>query len=65
MLIDDRPVIEEMVIADGVVKLKELVHAPDDPMVNPTTTINAEYSLFGERIVQTRLTSALAGERST
>lgn len=61
VLIDDRPVIEAMVIADGVVKLKGLVHAPNDPMVNPTTTINAEYSLFGERIVQTWLTSAFDG----
>lgn len=61
VLIDDRPMINEMVIANGVVKIKGQVHAPDDPVVNPTTTIYAEYSLFGERIVQTRLTSAYDG----
>ncbi len=56
--IDDRPVIHSMYIEDGLVKLSGLVHGPNDPMVNPTTTINAEYTLFGERLVKTRLSSA-------
>lgn len=56
--IDDRPVIRELSISEGVVKLKALVHGPNDPAVDPTTSMGAEYTLFGRRLVQTRLTSA-------
>lgn len=61
VLIDDRPVIKSLLIEDGVVKLEGLVHGPNDPMVNPTTSISAEYSLMGGRPVQTRLSSTFAG----
>lgn len=58
VLIDDRPVVNSMVIEDGMVKVTGLIHGPNDPMVNPTTLFAAEYTLFGERVVKTRLTSA-------
>lgn len=61
VMIDDRPVINNLVIDSGVVKLDALVHGPNDPMVNPTTSIRAEYSLWGGLLVQTRLSSAFAG----
>ncbi len=59
--IDDRPVINSMTIDDGVVKLSALVHAPNDPMVSPSTSIQSEYRLFGTSLVQSQLVSAFAG----
>jgi len=61
VMIDDRPVIKELAIADGVVRLKALVHAPNDPAIDPTTSMNGEYSLLSRRVVLTRLTSAFGG----
>ncbi len=61
VMIDDRPVINSLTVENGVLKLGALVHAPNDPMVNPTTSMSAEYTLFGGRLVQTRLTSAFGG----
>ena len=59
--IDDRPVINSMTIDEGVVKLSALVHAPNDPMVSPSTSIQSEYRLFGTSLVQSQLVSAFAG----
>ncbi|MBP8997495.1 MAG: hypothetical protein KBG10_04320 [Anaerolineaceae bacterium] len=59
--IDDRPVINSMTIDEGVVKLSALVHAPNDPMVSPSTSIQSEYRLFGASLVQSQLVSAFAG----
>ena len=61
VMIDDRPIIDSVAIEGSVVKLQALVHAPNDPMVNPTTRMSAEYSLLGGRLVQTRLSSTFAG----
>ncbi len=61
VMIDDRPVIQALSIADGVVHLKALVHGPNDPAIDPTTSMNGEYSLLGGRVVLTRLTSAFGG----
>ncbi len=61
VIIDDRPVIDSVSIEDGVVKVQALVHAPNDAMVNPTTRMSAEYSLWGSKLVQTRLSSTFAG----
>ncbi len=61
VLIDDRPVIKELEIADGVIKLNALVHGPNDPMVDPTTSMRGEYSLFGGRVVLTHLVTAFGG----
>lgn len=58
IMIDDRPVINSLMIEDGLVKVTGLIHGPNDPMVNPTTLFSAQYTLFGERMVNTRLTSA-------
>jgi len=58
--IDDRPVINSMTVDQGVVKLSALVHAPNDPMVSPSMSIQSEYRLFGTMLLQTHLVSALA-----
>ncbi len=59
--IDDRPVINSLTVDEGVVKLSALVHAPNDPMVSPSTSIQSEYRLFGTSLVQSQLVSAFAG----
>lgn len=61
VMIDDRPVINEIQIVDARVSISGKVHGPNDPMVDPTTSIRAEYRLFGDRIIETRLTSAFSG----
>lgn len=61
VLIDDRPIIDQVVVENGYVKLTGLIHGPNDPMVNPTTAFSAVYKLFGERLVQTRFESAFGG----
>lgn len=61
VVIDDRPIIDSVAIEGSVVKLQALVHAPNDPMVNPTTRISAEYSLRGGRLINTRLSSTFVG----
>lgn len=61
ILIDDRPVIDVVSIEDGVVKISGLVHGPNDPMVDPTTVISAEYRLFGDRLVESHLVAAFSG----
>ena len=59
--VDDRPVLDGIIIDNGLVKLTGLVHAPNDPMVSPTTRMRAEYSLFGGQMVLTRYASAFGG----
>lgn len=61
VMIDDRPVIESLSIEDGVVKLSARVHGPNDPMVDPTTQMSAEYSLLEDNLVMTNLISAFGG----
>lgn len=64
--IDDRPVINSMVIAEGKVIVDALVHAPNDAMVSPTQAETQEYTLIKETLLLTRLNSTLSGgsERS-
>ncbi len=59
--IDDRPIVNSMAISDGLVTFSGLVHGSNDPMVNPTTTINIEWTLFDDRLVRTRMSSAFGG----
>ena len=61
VMIDDRPIIDQVAVENGMVRLTGLIHGPNDPMVNPTTSFSAEYKLFGERLVQTRFESAFEG----
>jgi len=61
VMIDDRPVIDSVTVENGKVQVSGLVHAPNDPMVNPTTRMQAEYTLFGGEMVLTRYTSAFGG----
>lgn len=64
--IDDRPIIDSMVISEGKVLVKGFVHAPNDPMINPTQGMTQEYSLVGDNLFLRRMNTALSegGERS-
>ncbi|HOW92065.1 MAG TPA: Gmad2 immunoglobulin-like domain-containing protein [Anaerolineaceae bacterium] len=61
VMIDDRPVINQFAVENGSVNLSGLIHGPNDPMVDPTTTFSAEYRLFGDRLVQAHFASAFGG----
>jgi len=61
ILIDDRPVINAISIENGVVKITGLVHGPNDPMVDPTTSMSVEFTLFGDQMVRTWQKSAFEG----
>lgn len=61
VMIDDRPIIDQVALENNLIKLAGLLHGPNDPMVNPTTEFQAEYMLFGERLVQTHFESAFGG----
>ena len=58
--IDDRPIINKMVIEESLVKLEGFIHGPNDPMVDPTLAVKEEYSVLEGRLVLTRLTSAIS-----
>jgi len=64
--IDDRPIIDSMVISEGKVQVKGYVHGPNDAMINPTQGVTQEYTLVGENLFLTRLNSAISsgGERA-
>jgi hypothetical protein len=59
--IDDRPMIDALSIENGMVIMSGLIHGPNDAMVDPKTRIHAEWTLLGDRLVKTRLSSAFAG----
>ncbi len=59
--IEDRPIINSFEFANGEILLEANVHAPNDPMVNPTLAAVFEFDLFDQAVVLTHLTTA-AGE---
>lgn len=61
VMIDDRPVINLFTLENGSVNVTGLIHGPNDPMVDPTTTFSAEYRLFGGRLVQAHFASSFGG----
>ena len=61
VMIDDRPVINLFAMETGSVNVTGLIHGPNDPMVDPTTSFSAEYRLFGGQLVQTHIASAFGG----
>lgn len=61
VLVDDRPIIDQLVIDNGLILLEGKVHGPNDPMVDPTMVISAAYRVFGEQTVLARLTSSYGG----
>lgn len=44
-LIDDRPIIQSLVIENGSIKLEATIHGINDPMVSPTLGIKLTYEL--------------------
>ena len=47
VLIDDRPVINSLSIAGGVITLDAVIHGANDPMVSPSLKVIEKYQLYG------------------
>ena len=62
--IEDRPVIEGFQFENGEVILNAKVHAPNDPMVDPTLPGEFHFDVFSQAIILTRLTTG-AGDGAT
>jgi hypothetical protein len=64
--VDDRPIINSLVIQDGAIVLAATIHGPNDPMVSPTFPVSKTFQLGETGLTLTRLTSTTEGgaERS-
>lgn len=56
-LIDDRPAINALSIADGQITVDAIIHGFEDPGCCPTFDVTQAYRLFGNRLVRMRLSS--------
>lgn len=61
VLIDDRPVIESLLIEDGNIKVEALIHGINDPLVSPTFKVNQSYALLENSLVLMNQTSIMRG----
>jgi hypothetical protein len=59
MEIDDRPLINSIAIENGRIILDAVIHAVDDPMVEPTMKVVEEYTLEGGILVRRKLDSTM------
>jgi hypothetical protein len=57
--VDDRPLINSIAIENGRVVLDAVIHAVDDPMVEPTMKVVEEYTLEGGKLVRRKLDSTM------
>jgi hypothetical protein len=62
--IEDRPVIEGLRFENGEIVLNAKVHAPNDPMVDPTLAAEFHFDLFDQAIILTHLMTG-AGDGGT
>ena len=60
-LVDDRPVIHSLRIADGRIRLEALIHGPSDPMAAPSLEVVETYRLGEGALLLTGLASNNAG----
>jgi hypothetical protein len=61
VLIDDRPVINAVTIADGIVTVDAVIHGVNDPMVSPTLKVLESYQLTGSALTLVGLSETSAG----
>lgn len=61
ILIDDRPVINSLSIADGKVTLDAVIHGENDPMVSPSLGVVETYQLYGDALALTGLSETISG----
>lgn len=59
ILIDDRPIIENLELEDTKIHLSAVIHGPSDPMINPTLHINEIYTFKGNRLDLIHMTSRI------
>jgi hypothetical protein len=57
VVIDDRPVIEDLTLQNGKVSVKALIHGPNDPMTNPTLETSLTYAVSNGDLWMTRMTT--------
>ncbi len=60
--IDDRPIVNSLSIAEGILKLDVTIHGPADPMVNPTLRTVQRLKLEGQRLVLIKLCSFITAD---
>jgi hypothetical protein len=51
MLVDDRPIINQLTIKNGIISLDAAIHDVNDTMVAPTLKIAGNYQLYGNKII--------------
>lgn len=61
VLIDDRPQIQSLTVAEGKITLKAVIHGENDPMSSPSLPVQETYSLVQGRLTLTGLSQTLAG----
>ncbi len=59
--IDDRPVIESLLLEDGFIKLSAVVHGINDPISSPTLKVKQTYKLLENNLLLMRQTSTIQG----
>jgi hypothetical protein len=56
-IVDDRPVIETLTVADGVIHLDAVVHGPNDPGCCPAQPVSRAFRLVGDHLMLVGATS--------
>lgn len=56
--IDDRPIINNLVIMDGEIKLEAVIHGINDAMASPTFSVKQTYRIYENQISLVNLASA-------
>jgi len=61
ILIDDRPVINKLSIADGKIVLDAVIHGENDPMAAPSLGVIESYQVYGSTLALTGLSEDSSG----